>query len=652
MKFKKQCKGLMSLALVGTLSLGLVSCGEEQSSSVGVEAVENASSISYNPGTYTSVQEGLNGDIKIEVTFSDDEILSVDIVENHETDNIAGPAFEKIPDEIVENQSLNVDVVTGATFASEALLAGVEDCVTQAGGDVEALKNVEISKDEIFEEITTEIVVVGGGASGTAAGLQAAQNGADVVVVEMTSSPAGQATLAGGLFATDSSLQEEAGVESDDEWVYDQFVDTSNYQANGSLISKIIQMSGDTVDWLIENGCNLILAHPGSGAVYEHTYSQPFPTIHGYVDGGVEGVSALHESLVEAGGQVLYDTEATELLMDENGTITGILCDTEDGTLQINADAVVLATGGFGGNEDQVAETFGEGFGQSRIGTNIGTGIDFAVSAGADAGFDKAITMHYGVSRGDTGHGTTLNGALSNPYLHVDVDGNRFMNEEYLAFEPIKASNAVKALPQNTAYEIFDSTMIETVAEYGYAGITDLFAGELAEDPTVFIEVGHEVNSGESYDQSHTPVDLTDEINTLVEEGVIISGDSPEELAEKLGMDNLVETIERYNELCKNGEDVDQFKSSEYLDNLEGTLYAIKVTPSVFLGTLGGIEINQNCEVLDENGKAISGLYAAGSETSGVYGDSYVYFEGGTLGYAYNSGRIAGDSASDFVQGL
>ncbi len=648
MKFKFNSKAVVATVVACTIVAGVAAVGELESEVVTTKVTENLAGITYKPGTYTSVQKGLYGDVKIQVTFSSTAITDIKVLEESETDSITDPAFDKIPSAILENQSLKVDTVTGATYASNAIIAAIEDCVTQAGASVEDLRNVEVVKNEIHEVISTEIVVVGGGASGTAAGLQAAQNGSDVIVVEMTASPAGQATLAGGLFATDSPLQEEAGVETDNKWVYDQFMETGNYQVNSGLLSKIIQMSGSTVEWLMENGVNLILAHPGTGAIYEHVASHPFATLHGYVDGGVAGVSALHQSLVNAGGEVLYNTKATELII-EDGKITGILCETEDGTLQINAEAVVLATGGFGGNADLVEETFGEGFGTSRVGTNIGTGIDFAMAAGADADYDKAITMHYGVSRGGTSFGTVINTALANPYLHVDVDGNRFMNEEAFIFEAIKSSNVIKSLPQNTAYELFDSTLIETVAESGYAGINDLFAGDLATDPTVFIEVGHEVNTADRYAQSHTPTDLTETINKLVEEGKIIKAESAEEMAEKLGMTHLTETIERYNELCENGEDVDHFKSERFLDNLEGTLYAVKITPSVFLGTLGGIEINQNCEVLDEKGKAITGLYAAGAETSGVYGNSYVYFEGGTLGYAYNSGRIAGTSASEYV---
>lgn len=653
MNFKKISKMAVSTIIAITLPFSLASWGETETSEVSVESIQNlgSSSISYKPGTYTSTQKGLNGNVVVQVTFSENKILSAKVIEEHETDGIADPAFQKIPKTVVDNQTLKVDTVTGATVASEAVIAGITDCVVQAGGNVEALKKVEVAKTVVNKEVTTQVVVVGGGASGTAAGLQAAQNGADVIIVEMTASPAGQGTSAGGLFATNSTLQKEAGIESSNKWVYDQFVKTGNYQVNGGLISKIVQMSGDTVDWLIENGCNLVLAHSGSGGIYEHTYTQEFPTLHGYVDGGKNAITELHKSVTEAGGEVLYNTKATDIIV-KDGKVKGIVCETENGTLTINSDVVILATGGFGGNEKLVAETFGEGFGKSRVATNIGTGIEFAQKAGADADFDKAIMMHYGVDEGKTARGSNLNESLANAYLYVDNDGFRFMNEEAFVYEPIKASNVVKSLPQHYAYEIFDSTLIETVAKKGFSGINDLYAGELATDPTVFIEGDHAVDTGERYKRSITPTDLTPDIEKAIADGKIITADTPEELAKKLGMTHLPETIKRYNVLCEQGEDTDHFKSSKYLDKLEGKLYAVKITPTTFLGTLGGIKINENCEVLNNNGKAIQGLYAAGSETSGPYSNTYVYFEGGTLGYAYNTGRIAGTSASSYVESL
>ena len=477
-------------------------------------------------GVYEGAAEGFGGELRVRVQVEDQAIVDIEADASKETAQIGGAAAPKLIERILESQSLQVDAISGATRTSEGILGAVEQALFEAGADVELLKSVAVEKNGVDEELSTQIVVVGGGASGTAAALQAA----------------------------------------------------------------------------------------------------------------------------EAGGMVLFETKATELIM-ENGKAAGICAEKADGgILTIHADAVILATGGFGGNEALVEETFGEGYGVSRVGTNIGTGIEMAVSAGADAGYEKAITMHYGLSRGGTSWGSELNSALLNPYLHVDVDGNRFMNEEDFIFEPIKSSDVIKSLPQRKAYEIFDSTMIETVREGGTAALTDVFGGELAENPTKFIEMGHEIDTSASYEKSITPVDLTEEIEALVAEGKIISAESPKELAEKLDMTHLEDTIARYNELCDRGEDTDHFKSAEYLDRLEGTLYAVPITPSVFLGTLGGIEINSGCEVIDPQGKAIAGLYAAGSDTSGVYGNSYVFFEGGTLGYAYNSGRIAGQSAAEYVK--
>lgn len=627
----------LSAVIALTLSISLVSCTTNNNAN-------SDKNLSFKAGTYSATGKGNNGDIKIEVTVSDSKIESINVTESSETPGLGDVALDSMIESILSTQSLGIDTVTGATNSSNGLIEALEACLTEAGGDLDALK-VAVEKNGEDEVMETEVVVIGGGASGTAAALQATDDGGKVILVEMTASPAGQGTMAGGMFATNSSEQVEKGEVVDGKWYYDQFITTSNYNANGGLLSKVINNSGDTVDWLEENGCDLILAHPSTGGYYEHKETHPASTLHGYVEGGTIALTNLHKSIEEKGGTVLYSTTAKELII-ENGVVKGIIAEKADGgNLTINAQSVILATGGFGGNEEKVAETFGEGFGVSRVSTNIGTGIDMAISAGASANYEDAITMHYGVSRGGTNWNTTLNAALLNPYLHVDVDGNRFMNEESFIFEPIKSSNVIKSLPQRTAYEIFDNTMIETVKEKGFAGITDVFSGELATDPTVFVEVGHPVNTADRYEASITPEDLTEEIEALVQEGKIIKAESPEELAEKLGMTNLVDTINRYNELCASGEDTDHFKSSKYLDNLEGTLYAVKITPSVFLGTLGGIDINDNCEVLDANGKAIQGLYAAGAETNGAYGNSYVYFEGGTLGYAYGTGRIAGSSA-------
>ncbi|MBQ7486168.1 MAG: FMN-binding protein, partial [Clostridia bacterium] len=107
-----------------------------------------ASAASYAAGTYEAEGQGNNGPVKLSVTFSDDAITAIDVIEHAETAGLSDPAFATIPDAVIANQSLAVDTVSGATNSSNAILTAIADAVAQAGGDVDALKAVEIEKAE------------------------------------------------------------------------------------------------------------------------------------------------------------------------------------------------------------------------------------------------------------------------------------------------------------------------------------------------------------------------------------------------------------------------------------------------------------------------------------------------------------------------
>lgn len=153
----------------------------------------------FKAGTYTGTGAGRNGDITVEVVLTSDKISSVTVTEQRETEGIADPALEKIPQEIVDAQGLGVDVVSGATLTSNGILEAVENALKEAGADVDALKNVSANKakGEDTEE-TTDVVVIGGGGAGIAAAASAVENGASVILVEKTSALGGN-TLASGL---------------------------------------------------------------------------------------------------------------------------------------------------------------------------------------------------------------------------------------------------------------------------------------------------------------------------------------------------------------------------------------------------------------------------------------------------------------------
>lgn len=374
----------LSSLLVASMCVSLTACGTAKSNQPASDKPEATPSASgYTAGTYSASAPGNNGPVTVEVTFSESEIVSVEIKEHSETAGICEAPFERIPAAIISGQTLNVDTVSGATNASNAVIEAVADCVQQAGVDVEALKNMaSAEKDLVKEELSCDVVVVGAGAAGSAAALSAAQSGAKVILIEKTSSPSGAGTMAGALFATNSDLQIEAGNEVDPEWYYETYIKDSSYFANARLVSTIISESSETVNWLVKNDVNLVSLKSGHGSQYAHV---DFPaTAHGYVDGGTAAITNLCDKVKEAGSEVMFDTVGKELIFNEDGTVGGVIAETVDGReLHILAGSVVIATGGFGGNAEMMAEIFGEKAGTGLIASNTGDGIKMAWSAGA-----------------------------------------------------------------------------------------------------------------------------------------------------------------------------------------------------------------------------------------------------------------------------
>ncbi|MEL7658043.1 MAG: FAD-binding protein, partial [Bacillota bacterium] len=131
----------------------------------------------------------------------------------------------------------------------------------------------------------------------------------------------------------------------------------------------------------------------------------------------------------------------------------------------------------------------------------------------------------------------------------------------------------------------------------------------------------------------------------------LFAADSLEELAEKTGinLENLRKTVEEYNEACTS-EDLFFFKKHKYLKPLKGKqYYAAKHFPAGY-GSLGGVKTNDKMEVLNPQGLKISGLYSCGTDACNIFGDSYCFLmPGNTMGFAVNSGRMAGYNAVDYM---
>jgi fumarate reductase flavoprotein subunit len=636
----------IALIITMVLILGIVGCSK-------------GSGISFKDGKYTGTGTGKNGNVEVEVEFSSKEILSVKVVNHSETEGIADAAIEEFPQKIILSQSTGVDTISGATMMCNAIIQGVEDCVVQAGGDVEKIKEVKVTtSNKEVEEVTTDIVVVGAGAAGTAAALAGVENGAKVILLEKTATPMGAGTVAGGMFAADSKQQKDANATVDPEWLYDKYVEASDGFMNSLLVRKIIDEAGATVDWLGQNGCELNLVDAGTGGGFEHI-GEP-ATLHGYKEGGTVAINNLIKSFKEKGGDVRFSTPATDIIKDDDGNVVGVNATKADGSkLKVNAKSVIVATGGFGGNDEMLKEYLGSSYTKGEIAQNTGDGLKMAWEAGADKeGTDVAQYFWAKFTDEETGKiieevgdsWYSLTSLTKFPNLRVNKLGKRFSDETEVTLYSIHGAR-ISMQPEQTEYVIVDSNMLNKIKDSGTAVIEEQF-GKWKDSTQFFMEFNEPNSPSEFNKEEHTPIDYAPIFDKLLDTGVVFKSDSLEGLANEMGVDEktFMNSVNQYNSAIKLGKDELFFSDTSRLISLEkGPYYAIKFVARN-LGTLGGVKINENIEVVNENSIPIKGLYSAGADAGGMYGKSYVNFEGATLGFAYTSGRLAGINAANYVK--
>ena len=206
-----------SLLLAGAMALSLAACTNEgaPSPSPSVQTSESTApgaspAGAYRAGTYTASAAGKNGDVTVEVVFTETAIESVTVTAHQETEGIAEPALERVPKAVVDGQTLAVDAVAGATITRDANLAAVESCVAEAGGDAAALKTPAAGGEKETVSYEADAVIVGAGAAGMNAALEASQAGLKVLVLEKGATiGVSNAAQAGGPSACETVVQAE-----------------------------------------------------------------------------------------------------------------------------------------------------------------------------------------------------------------------------------------------------------------------------------------------------------------------------------------------------------------------------------------------------------------------------------------------------------
>ena len=586
---------------------------------------------SYTAGTYTGVSEnGKNGPVTVEVKFSDSKIESAKVVEHKETKGLSDSAIERIPSEVTEYQSLNIDSVAGATITSDAIIEAIADAVKQANGDVEALKSKEVDKNfsqEVVEK-TVDVVVVGGGATGMGAAVSSAQSGAEsVIVLEKAASIGGNAIVSGGYFEyigapdelrpdnTDGYkqvIENILALEPKDESHAEMKKELKNeydaYLASGStktFDSKYLtaldylqleeystpeDMYGfatllyDTANWLTEMGMTW---KPLTGIV-GYPYPRWTSPAQGYEG---QGYFTLFEETIEKNKypvEIMTETLGEELIV-EDGKVVGVVARDNKGTeYRIKANkGVVLATGGFSANMEMVKkyntmwEDIDSVVGTTNVGTMTGDGIVMAEKAGAQLAMMDDIMLF---QNADPFTYTTENVVGDDgDALFVNKEGKRFVNE---TMDRYTLSGAILEQPDKMHYIISDN---------GNSKIKD----------------------GKTFNGFY--------VEEMLANGQLYRADTLEDLAKQMGIDPevFVATINKYNEAATsfNDEEFERVSFSKNSPIDEAPYYALPRVVARHI-TGGGLVRDDQYRVLNEKNEPIEGLYAGGEVTAGMSGIS------------------------------
>lgn len=606
----------------------------------------SAMALAYTEGTYTAQAQGNNGPVTVSVTFSADAITEVAVTEHAETPGLSDRPIEEIPAAIVAHQSLGVDTISGATNTSNAILTAVADCVAQAGGDAEALKAVEVEAAPVEDiEATYDVVVVGGGGAGLTAAITAAQQGAEVILIEKAGALGGNTLIAGqGFNASDperqantemsealtTELKSYLELDPADFGAFAEVLETVKTQINEYLASgsttlfdspelhmlhtymggKRTGLDGTVIEPDLElartfatNALDALEWAESIGAEWNDTTSTilgaMWPRSHGLANGNI--ITILTDAATAEGVEILTDTRGNELIVTD-GRITGVKATTSAGanvTLHANS-GVVLATGGFSASAPMVAEynNYWPGLSDTMPSTNAptitGDGIIMAQEVGADLtgmGFAQLMPSSHPVD------GSLFSGiwGSAETQVFVNKEGKRYVNE-YAERDVL--SKAALEQTDGIFYIICDNKIAKNA-----------------------------------------------DVEGMEAAGNVVVADTLEELAEKLEIpvDTFVAEIERYNSFVDAQKD-DDFGKPLFGEKIDEAPFVATPRSPALHHTMGGVKIDTETHVLSTEGTPIPGLYAAGEVTGGLHAGNRL--GGNAMTDFLVFGRIAGENAA------
>ncbi|MBR9729580.1 flavocytochrome c [Shewanella intestini] len=444
---------------------------------------------------------------------------------------------------------------------------------------------------------TVDVLVVGTGGAGFSAAVSAHDNGAKVLMIEKEPVIGGNAKLAaGGMNAAWTDQQKAKNIKDSVESMFKDTMKGGHNINNPKLVKILSSHSKASVDWLTSMGADLNDVGRMGGASANRAHR---PT--GGAGVGAHVVQVLYDNAVKRNIEIRMNSRGVEILKADNGQVKGVLVKGKyKGYYWVKASAVVMATGGFGKNNERVAKYAPKlkGFTSTNQPGATGDGLDVAINAGAGTTDIKYIQAHPTLSV--KGGVMVTEAVRGNGAILVNREGKRFVNE---ITTRDKAAAAILKQTGKTAFLIFDDSVRKSLSK----------------------------------------------INKYIKLGVAPTDASPVKLGNSLGINGkaLAATIVQYNKLVKAGKDTDFARPNLPRALNEGSYYAIEVTPGVH-HTMGGVTIDTKTEVMTNDNQVIPGLFGAGEVTGGIHGANRL--GGNAISGIVTFGRLAGENAAKFAK--
>jgi flavocytochrome c len=462
-------------------------------------------------------------------------------------------------------------------------------------------------------DFDVDVLVIGSGAAGLSAALAARQAGAErVLVAEGEGIVGGSSRLSGGLMMGAATRYQKAqGIEDSPEALFHDYLTLNQWKVETAVVERLTQRAGQAVEWLGDLGVEFYDQLVFGG-------DETLPRVHCPIGRGQAVVDVLYRHCRDEGVEFALGQRVDRLLVAD-GSVVGIAV----GDDEITAGSVVIATGGFGADEEKRRELFPSVYDTGwsyYIGADgsRGDALDFTRDVNAQVtGFNRGLRLLH------TDFDKMYEAYIPGWLILVNHQGHRFCNET----APYGIMDGLLQEQGDSAFAIFDHKALVDATELGVARYKQSIPGSTKKQ------------------SPHWNLDI---IEMMLTEGKVHKRDSLAELAAAIDVpaESLQATVDRVNDLVDLHEDQDYLKDPKFLEPIaSGPFYAVEVRPATCCFTACGLRINREAEVLDEAGRVIGGLFAAGEVTGGVIGPRYVG-SGNSYGNCVTMGRVAGQSAA------